>query len=85
LVNLGIEPDRFAALMRSQGLPEAWMLALVDGNGRIIAQSRQQDRFVGGRGDKGPPGTGDGFGGDLDRHHRGGDAYALRLRPLTFV
>ena len=47
LINAGISPDRFARLLASQGLPEVWTGALVDKAGRIIARSRQHERFVG--------------------------------------
>ena len=47
LIIAGISPDRFADLLRSQGLPEDWTGALVDRTGRIIARSRQHERFVG--------------------------------------
>ncbi|WP_052402971.1 PAS domain S-box protein [Muricoccus aerilatus] len=47
LINVGISPDRFAGLLRSQGLPDEWTGALVDNAGRIIARSRQHERFAG--------------------------------------
>ncbi|WP_460452505.1 PAS domain S-box protein [Alsobacter sp. SYSU BS001988] len=47
LISAGLEPGRFARLLVSQGLPEAWTGALVDETGAIIARSRQHERFVG--------------------------------------
>lgn len=46
-LNVGIFPERVAALMTQQQLPQPWICAILDGTGKIIARSRDMDRFVG--------------------------------------
>jgi signal transduction histidine kinase len=40
-------PEHFARLLEEQGIPEGWTGAIVDNAGRIIARSREHDRFAG--------------------------------------
>ena len=47
LVNMALDTARLGQVLRSRGLPDQWISALVDRNGRIIARSRQHDQFVG--------------------------------------
>jgi PAS domain S-box-containing protein len=47
LVNMMVDPARLGQVLRSRGLPDQWISALVDRNGKIIARSRQHDQFVG--------------------------------------
>jgi PAS domain S-box-containing protein len=47
ILSMAIEPDRFADLVKAHKLPEDWFAALVDDNGRVIARSRDHERFFG--------------------------------------
>ena len=47
LVNAGIDPARFVALLLQAGLPQDWLAAIVDGADRIIARTRRHEEFVG--------------------------------------
>ena len=40
-------PEHFARLLEEQGIPDGWTGAIVDDAGRIIARSREHDRFAG--------------------------------------
>ena len=40
-------PEHFARLLGEQGIPDAWTGAIVDRDGRIIARSREHNRFSG--------------------------------------
>lgn len=47
LINTGIDPVRLSRILREQGVAEAWTAAIVDRNGKIVARSRQADRYIG--------------------------------------
>jgi PAS domain S-box-containing protein len=47
LINGAVSPERFASLLRAQGLSENWTGALIDGADRIVARSRAHEQFVG--------------------------------------
>lgn len=46
-LNAGIFPERFQKLLLQQKLPEGWIAAIFDGNGTIIARTRDMQRYVG--------------------------------------
>ncbi|WP_338762521.1 ATP-binding protein [Massilia sp. METH4] len=62
-----IAPDRIVNVIQRQRAPGDWVIAVMDGDGRRVARSRDQDRFLGGMGSpglqrlmrSGPEGTGD--------------------------
>jgi len=43
----GIDPASIASLLGSQKLPEGWVAAVTDRNGRIVARSSEHARFIG--------------------------------------
>jgi PAS domain S-box-containing protein len=47
VLSMAIEPDRFADLVKAYKVPEDWVATLVDGNGRVIARSKEHERFFG--------------------------------------
>ncbi|MEJ1158281.1 ATP-binding protein [Prosthecomicrobium sp. N25] len=47
LLTATMEPIRIAEVLATQALPNDWTAAIVDGNGRIVARSRQHERFLG--------------------------------------
>lgn len=46
-LNAGIFPERFEKLLHQQKLPEGWIAAIFDGNGNIIARTRDMQNYVG--------------------------------------
>lgn len=46
-LNAGIFPERFEKLLHQQKLPEGWIAAIFDGNGNIIARTRDMQQYVG--------------------------------------
>lgn len=46
-LNAGIFPERFQKLLLQQKLPEGWIAAIFDGNGNIIARTRDMQHYVG--------------------------------------
>lgn len=46
-LNAGIFPERFEKLLHRQKLPEGWIAAIFDGNGNIVARTRDMQRYVG--------------------------------------
>src|SRR5690606_34485869 len=46
-LNAGIYPERFEKLLHQQKLPEGWIAAIFDGNGNIIARTRDMQQYVG--------------------------------------
>ena len=49
LLTIATQPERLGEILVSQALPEQWAAAIVDGNGSIIARSRDRGRFTGER------------------------------------
>ena len=47
LINTGLFPERLANIIREQGVPDTWIAAIIDRNGKIIARSRQHEEFTG--------------------------------------
>ncbi len=47
LVNVALDPERLAGILRSPLLPEGWIGSVVDRNGKIVARSREHARYVG--------------------------------------
>ena len=47
VLSMAVEPERFAEIIGSEKLPSGWVGTLVDRDDRIIARSREHDRFVG--------------------------------------
>ncbi len=46
-LNVGLSPDRISQLLRSQALPEGWLVSVLDSTGTIVGRSRDAERFVG--------------------------------------
>ncbi|RBA23532.1 sensor domain-containing diguanylate cyclase [Herminiimonas fonticola] len=46
-LNAGIFPERFERLLLQQKLPEGWIAVIFDGNGKIIARTRDMQRYSG--------------------------------------
>ena len=46
-LNAGIFPERFRGVLEAQSLPPGWIGAVLDSRGRIVARSRDMERFVG--------------------------------------
>jgi len=46
-LNGGITPERFAALVSTQRLPEGWLVGVFDSAGTVVARSHEAPRFVG--------------------------------------
>jgi PAS domain S-box-containing protein len=47
VLSIAIEPERFLDLLSGQKLSPDWILTLVDQNDRVIARSREHERFLG--------------------------------------
>ena len=47
VLTAGIDPIRLAEVLQTQALPADWTASIVDGASRIVARSRQHERFVG--------------------------------------
>lgn len=45
-LNAGIFPERFAELLRTQGLPQTWISAILDSKGLIVARTHDTARYV---------------------------------------
>ena len=43
----GILPERMTAILRAQRLPEGWIGAVMDSQGRLVARTHEPERFVG--------------------------------------
>lgn len=46
-LNVGLSPDRINQVLRSQPLPEGWLVAVLDSSGTIVGRSRDAERFLG--------------------------------------
>jgi diguanylate cyclase (GGDEF)-like protein len=46
-LNAGIFPERFEKLLLQQKLPDGWIAAIFDGNGKIIARTRDMEHYSG--------------------------------------
>ena len=46
-LNIGLAPERIAAILGRHPLPEGWVAAVLDGSGTIVARTREEQRFVG--------------------------------------
>lgn len=46
-LNAGIFPERFERLLLQQKLPAGWIAAIFDGNGKIVARTRDMERYAG--------------------------------------
>lgn len=46
-LNVGIAPDRVAALLHRQRLPQGWIAVVLDRSGAVIARTQEMDRFIG--------------------------------------
>ena len=46
LLNASVQTSTLSELIRSNNLPDTWTAAIVDGQGVIIARSKDEDRFV---------------------------------------
>jgi diguanylate cyclase (GGDEF)-like protein len=46
-LNVGIDPARMTTLSQVPGLPQGWLVAVLDSAGNIVGRSRDADRFVG--------------------------------------
>jgi PAS domain S-box-containing protein len=46
ILSIAIQPDRFLDLVQGQDLSPDWVLTLVDQNDRVVARSREHERFV---------------------------------------
>ena len=46
-LNIGLSPDRIADILKRRPLPSGWIAAIIDGNGTLVARSREPERFVG--------------------------------------
>jgi len=47
ILSMALEPRRFAEVLRSQSLPQPWLLVLMDRADRVVARSRLHDEFLG--------------------------------------
>ncbi len=47
LINIAVDTEKLTGVLLSHPLPEGWISALIDRNGKIVARSRQPERFVG--------------------------------------
>ena len=47
LINTGIDLYRLSQILQEQGVAETWTAAIVDRAGKIVARSRQAERYVG--------------------------------------
>jgi len=47
VLSMAVEPERFAEIIGSEKLPAGWVGTLVDREERVIARSREHERFVG--------------------------------------
>lgn len=48
-LSTGLTPAIFSNLLAQQGLPSEWVAAIVDSSGRIVARTRDNDKFLGTR------------------------------------
>lgn len=46
-LNAGIYPERFEKLLLQQKLPQGWIAGILDGNGKIIARTKDMARYSG--------------------------------------
>lgn len=46
-LGVGILPEQFNALLRTQGLPADWVAAVFDTNGTIVGRNRSPEKYVG--------------------------------------
>jgi signal transduction histidine kinase len=46
-LNAGIFPQRFVGILQSQQFPQAWISAVLDSSGNIVARSRDAERYLG--------------------------------------
>ena len=46
-VNVGIEPQRLSQILQGARLPEHWVGAIIDRQGKVVARTRHNDRYVG--------------------------------------
>ena len=47
VLSMAVEPERFAEIIGSEKLPAGWVGTLVDREERVIARSREHERYVG--------------------------------------
>ncbi len=47
LINTGVDPYRLSQILQEQGVAETWTAAIVDRTGKIVARSRQAERYIG--------------------------------------
>lgn len=47
VLNIALTPERIRRILASSNLPPDWIVAVVDGNNRIIARSRDHERLLG--------------------------------------
>jgi signal transduction histidine kinase len=47
VLNIALRADRIRDILLPQQVPGGWLIAVVDGNNRIVASTREHDRFVG--------------------------------------
>lgn len=46
-LNIGLDPAYLGGLITRRGLPEEWLVAIIDNSGTIVARSRDAERYVG--------------------------------------
>lgn len=46
-LNIGLSPDRIAAIAGVQNVPNGWIAAILDSSGNIVARSRDGSRYIG--------------------------------------
>ena len=44
---VGLRPEGFGVVLREQIWPEGWVASLVDASGKVVARSRDEDRYLG--------------------------------------
>ncbi|QRF56485.1 diguanylate cyclase domain-containing protein [Variovorax paradoxus] len=46
-VRVGLRPEGFSVVLREQIWPEGWVASVVDAGGKVVARSRDEDRYLG--------------------------------------
>ncbi|MGZ5714517.1 MAG: diguanylate cyclase domain-containing protein [Caldimonas sp.] len=46
-LNVGLSPERIAAILQRQAMPGHWVASVLDGSGTIVARTRDPEKFVG--------------------------------------
>lgn len=46
-LNIGLAPARLSDILARQGLPDQWLIAVLDTSGTIVARSRDEERYQG--------------------------------------